>query len=232
MMQGVVYRLHLAWDWDCIMRLFCYISGVGNKQARSSIERMSIMKSSWIILTLTCVVMADPPQATLDALKVPDAVEVPREEKKLAKAEMPKGLYEAMSEFDWGGGTGEIPDQVTCIIVDLNSDKKPEYFALTQMGGSGGPLYLIFTQVDGAWKNMGDAGNFCLLPLKNGWHPLVSFGRSGPYYFKHFYEYKDGCYQHTETHEILDGKVTQTKIEKAASKPEPKAEQRDKKRSE
>jgi len=163
----------------------------------------------FFLLASTC--LADPPQATLDALKVVGAENLPVKEKRIAKENLPTGLLQAMSQFDWGGSTGKIPKVLDFLIVDLNADKSPEYFAKTFMGGSGGPLYLVFSKVNGTWKCIGESGNFQLLPKKNGWHPIVSFGRSGPYHFKHFYEFQNGRYHHIETHEILDGKVTKIK---------------------
>jgi len=171
------------------------------------------MKSIIILMLFTAICLADPSQATLDALKTAGAVDIAVEGKRMAKEDLPTGLLQAISGFDWGGGTGDIPKELDVLIVDLNGDKSPEYFAKTLMGGSGGPLYLVFSKVNGTWKCIGESGYFRLLPKKNGWHPIVSFGRSGPYYFKHFYEFRDGRYRHVETHEILDGKVTKTKIE-------------------
>ena len=179
------------------------------------------MKRVSIILLVAGTCLADPPQATLDALEVPDAVDVPVVEKRIAKEDLPPGLLAAMSQFTWGGNKepigGEldprIPDHVDFQIVDLNSDGSPEYFANTYLGGTSGLQYLLFTKAGDKWQWIGESSDFELLPKKNGWHPIVSFGRSGQYYFKIFYEFRDGRYHHVETHEILDGKVKKTKIE-------------------
>ena len=185
------------------------------------------MKPFSIILWVAGTCLADPPQATLDALEVPDAVDVAVVEKRIAQEDFPTGLLAAMSQFGWGGNKepigGEwddrIPDQVDFRMVDLNSDGSPEYFANTYLGGTGGLHYLLFAKNGDGWQCIGESGMFKLLPKKNGWHRLVSFGRSGPTYFKHFYEFSEGRYRHVETHEILDGKVTVSKIEPTRADP-------------
>ena len=50
------------------------------------------MKCASITLLLAGTCLADPPQATLDALKVPDAVAVAVVEKRLAKEDFPDFL--------------------------------------------------------------------------------------------------------------------------------------------
>ena len=140
------------------------------------------MKRASIILLLAGTCLADPPQATLDALKVPEAVNVAVAEKRLAKENFPAGLLAAMSQFAWGGNKapigGEldtrIPDHVDFQIVDLNSDGSPEYFANTYLGGTGGLAYLLFAKVGDRWQCIGESSNFKLLPKKNGWRPIVS----------------------------------------------------------
>lgn len=203
------------------------------------------MKHILTTLLFAPVCLADPSQATLDALEVPTAVDLPVIQRKIAKKDFPAGLLAAMSQFGWGGNKGpvdgeldtRIPDEVDFQIVDLNSDGSPEYFANTYLGGTGGLNYLLFSKVGDSWKYIGESSHFKLLPKKNGWHPIVSFGRSGPYYFKAFYEFSEGSYRHVETHEILDGKVTKTKIDRSgadqpASAPVPKLESDSKLRKE
>ncbi len=170
------------------------------------------MKHTLIMLLFAGTCLADPPQVTLDGLEVPEAVDIEVVVEKIAKSDLPEGLLEVISNYYWGGGNGEVPEKIDFRIVDLNSDQSPEFFAKTFMGGSGGPLYLIFSKTGEHWEYIGESGNFKLLPKKNGWHPIVSFGRSGQHYFKHFSEYRDGLYSPTETHEILNGKVTITKV--------------------
>ncbi|MCU0795869.1 MAG: hypothetical protein MUF31_08040 [Akkermansiaceae bacterium] len=178
------------------------------------------MKSYAFSLLVAGTCMADPSQATLEALKVPDAVDVPILEKRLTKEEFPSGLLAAMERYGWGGNkapiNGEmdlsVPEEVDFRIVDLNSDGNPEYFANTYLGGTSGPSFLLFSKLGEHWKCIGESSNFKLLPLKEGWHPIVSFGRSGSIYFKHYYEFGEGSYHHVETDEISDGKVTKTQI--------------------
>lgn len=168
-------------------------------------------KITLYIWLLSGACFADPSQSTLDALKVPNSVDVEVHEKSIKLGDLPDGLLKKLKTHDWGGGTGELPQTVSCKLVDLNNDGRKEYFTRTSMGGSGGPLYLIFTKTEGDWQYIGESSNFVLLPKKSGWHPIVSFGRSGPYYFKSFREYRSGKYQCVEIHEILDGKISITK---------------------
>ena len=104
------------------------------------------MKHTLIMLLFAGTCLADPPQVTLDGLEVPEAVDVEVVVKKIAKSDLPEGLLEVISNYYWGGGNGEVPDKIDFQIVDLNSDQSPEYFAKTFMGGSGGPLHLIFSK--------------------------------------------------------------------------------------
>lgn len=169
------------------------------------------MKHFVIPFLLLSIVRADPPQATLNALEVPDKIEIPITEKTLTHQEFPEGLRKELLKLDWGTSDGKLPDHVDCQLLDLNSDQSLEYLVNSRAGGSSGTLWYIFSKRQGVWKMVGECQHYSIVKQKNGWYGIVDISRGGGgHYTKSFQSFaieKDE-YITTELHRIYDGKIT------------------------
>ena len=169
------------------------------------------MKYFVIPFLLLSMVLADPPQATIDALEVPDKIDIPIAKKTLGCKDFPEDLRKELLNLDWGKSDGKLPDQVDCQLLDLNSDQSLEYLVNSRAGGSSGTLWYIFSKRQGVWKMVGECQNYSIVKKQNGWHGIVHTSRGGgEHYTKIFQSFsieKDE-YVTTELHRIYDGKIT------------------------
>jgi len=100
--------------------------------------------------------------------------------------------------------------------IDLNGDEKDEYLMIVPGGGSGGPMYIIISFIDDKWRPVGWVQGWMnsLLPLKNGWQPIVSFSKSGQEHLTIiFSEFTKGKYRVRWIERFDNGKITKEKIE-------------------
>lgn len=139
------------------------------------------------------------------------------EQGRFPASSLPRAVSEHLSrDYYEVYGAGRLPDVIGGVAVDLNEDGNLEYFLETPLGGSGGTHYAVVSRLDGVWKEvLSLQGQFCLLPLVGGWHPVVALYRGGwEIYGKSRYEFSDGRYHQVWSALFDHGKVTEASRER------------------
>lgn len=131
-------------------------------------------------LVLTTPAVSAAPSAAAEAfLNVPNAVWTWKDqEQDFDPADLPEELRKLAQSSLSPNNTPST--RYSGFSLDLNEDKSPEYFLRSQLGGSGGPHYFIYSKRDGHWKSIGDfQGGFHLLKPQHGWNPIIGFSQGG-----------------------------------------------------
>ncbi len=123
--------------------------------------------------------LGDPSPEAEAFLKVPDAVwSWNREAQVFDPADLPEELGKIVSSQL--SPSGRPITKYHGYSLDLNDDKSPEYFLRSELGGSGGPHYFIYSKLAAGWASIGDLqGAFHLLKPENGWNPIIGTTRGG-----------------------------------------------------
>ena len=137
--------------------------------------------SPLILLIATGVAWADPTPEEEAFLRVPGATRPERNPDQIfLVADLPSGMVEILRGYDWGAPDGALRSLLRGFTFDLNKDGKPEYFFATIYGGSGGPDYMILTEVASRWKVIGGfQGALHVMSRSSGWPDLVTTSRGG-----------------------------------------------------
>lgn len=102
--------------------------------------------------------------------------------------------------------------------IDLNGDGSKEYFIETVGGGSGGPMYSLFSRIDGAWKVIFTfQGSFQAIPGRDKWPEAASISRGGGGHYArcraHLQNRKYEIYRIDRYH---DGEITREEVKPSA----------------
>ncbi|XHR28726.1 MAG: hypothetical protein ACFUZC_22770 [Chthoniobacteraceae bacterium] len=162
----------------------------------------------WLLL-LFCApeVIADPNEDESAFLEIPGATAVRSSHVDDVFTEIPKELRKELDSTD----IAETGLEIRGFTFDLNKDGQTEYFIYDYSGsGSGGPAYMIYSQLNHHWQNIGGfQGGLYLYSVSKGWPQLVSIGRGGGgCWTKCYMRFKSGSYQPIIYERYDRGKIT------------------------
>lgn len=179
------------------------------------------MKRAYLLITIlitTPFLHADPNEQAQRFLKIEGADPKFRiaEPETWKKADLPAGLLELLKGYDWGASDASLPATFDGFAMDLNSDGKKEYFVKTIYGGSGGPAFVILSQINERWQAiLNFQGVFGVIPNKTEWPKIVATSKGGGGTFtKCHFEFDSGRYHEILREQYEAGVVTATKIPK------------------
>jgi hypothetical protein len=138
------------------------------------------------------------------------------EMEKIPASELADKGIEYLAGYPWSGDhkNPALPKAFYGFRLDLNKDGRKEYFIdIEPFGGSGGAYFIILGNINKQWLVIGDfQGAFYLLPVKNGWHPIMVISRGGAeIYAKEYFEFSDGKYRERWVQNFVRGKITKRK---------------------
>jgi hypothetical protein len=141
------------------------------------------------------------------------------EMEKIPASELADKGIEYLAGYPWRGDhkNSALPKEFHGFRLDLNKDGHKEYFIdIEPFGGSGGAYFIILGNISKQWSVIGDfQGAFYLLPVKNGWHPIMVISRGGAeIYAKEYFEFFAGKYRERWMQNFVWGKITKQSIVK------------------
>jgi hypothetical protein len=157
------------------------------------------------------VASADPSAEEEAFLLVPGATRPAKESHQTFRvADLPAGMVAVLRGYDWGAPDGALRPELRGFTFDLNKDGKAEYFFATIYGGSGGPDYMILTEIAGGWKAIGGfQGALNVMPSEAGWPDLVTTSRGGGgIWAKIHHSFRNGKYVRTLVEHYERGVIT------------------------
>jgi hypothetical protein len=155
---------------------------------------------------------ADPSAEEKAFIATPGAQRLSIECRTVKAADLPHGLLEEIRRYDAFSDHGNEASEFLIFPFDLNQDGKNEYFVCgRQGGGSGGPYYQVFAEIDSHWQSIAVLGGIVFVwPAHRGeWPKLASVTRGGGgIWAKTHHEFKKHQYEDVLLEHYDQGTIT------------------------
>lgn len=184
---------------------------------------MKLLSLFLIWTLLPFVSRADPNEEAQDFCKISEAARLDKIIITIHFDSLPILLQAELQHYYlWETDDGNPPRDIYGFITDLNQDGRLEYCICDQAGsGTGGPMYMIFSQISGSWHPIYHSqGSLHLLSSRTEWPLLVSLSRSGmEIFWKTYYAFESGSYEPTMIESYVRGKISKKRIKKPKALP-------------